>query len=304
MNSPLIGLDVGGTKIEVAVLTRDTPHTFLFRHRLSTPKNSYEKTLVVIENLVQLARNQIRALNLEQPHCIGFGIPGCLDRETQTVRGANSQVLNNQPLANDLQNILNTRVVLQNDANCLGLSEVKDGACANEPLVFAVIIGTGCGGGLILNGQIWEGPNQIAAEWGHTPLPWMTETEQQNSQTCWCSKRGCMETFVSGTAFGKSALQQLTAQDIIEQMRLGNHPSLMLFHQYANQLARGLAQITNILDPSCFVLGGGMSNVDELYPLLEIEMNRYTFYKEANISVRKALHGDSSGVRGAAFLSA
>jgi fructokinase len=304
MNTPLIGLDVGGTKIEVAVLSPEAPHSFLYRHRLATPQGSYEQTLHVIKTLVELARSQIHALNLPQPQCIGFGIPGCLDRKTQTVRGANSQVLNDKPLAIDLESSLKSKVVMQNDANCLGLSETQDGICAGETLVFAVIIGTGCGGGLILNGQIWEGPNQIAAEWGHTPLPWMSTTEHQQAQTCWCKQRGCMETYVSATGFSQHAPNGMTAPEIIEHMRAGHEPSRARFLSYVNQLARGLAQMTNILDPSCFVLGGGMSNVDELYPLLETEMKRYTFHSACQISIRKAMHGDSSGVRGAAFLSA
>jgi len=304
METPLIGLDVGGTKIEVAVITRQAPHRFLFRYRLPTPQGSYEKTLTVIENLVEMARHEIRTLQLPQPKRIGLGIPGCLDRKTQTIRGANSQVLNDRPLAQDLERKINSEVSLQNDANCLGLSETLDGVSMNEPLVFAVIIGTGCGGGLILNGHIWEGSNQIAAEWGHTPLPWMSEFEFKNIPSCWCGKRGCMESFVSGPAFEKRDSRGLSAQDTIQRMRDGHQPSVLRFREYANQLARGLAQITNILDPSCFVLGGGMSNVDELYPLLSQEMRLYTFDPNATISVRKATHGDSSGVRGAAFLSA
>lgn len=304
MNTPLIGLDVGGTKIEVAVITREAPHSFLFRHRLPTPSGSYELTLEVIENLVQLARDQIQNLKLPQPERIGFGIPGCLDRTTQTVRGANSQALNGKRLAQDLESSLNSTVILQNDANCLGLSETLDGACMDEPMVFAVIIGTGCGGGLVVNGKIWEGPNQIAAEWGHTPLPWMSDMEFQNAQTCWCNKRACMESFVSGPAFEKRNPIGLSAQETIRKMREGHEPSLLLFKEYTNQLARGLAQITNILDPSCFVLGGGMSNIDELYPLLALEMRRYTFHDKTSTPIKKAKHGDSSGVRGAAFLSA
>lgn len=304
MNSPLIGLDVGGTKIEVAVITREAPHSMLYRQRLATPMGSYQQTLEVIDSLVQSARHRIDHLHLPQPKRIGAGIPGCLDRKRLTVRGANSQVLNHQPLAQDLENMLNSMVVIQNDANCLGLSETRDGASKGESLVFAVILGTGCGGGLIVNGQIWEGPNQIAAEWGHTPLPWMDASEHQLAQTCWCTRKGCMETFVSGTAFAQKAANGLSAQDTIELVRAGDEPSLKLFNDYANQLARGLAQIANILDPSCFVLGGGMSNVDELYPLLKQEMGRYAFHPEASFSIRKALHGDSSGVRGAAFLSA
>ena len=299
--SALIGIDLGGTKTEVAVLADDG--AVLFRQRQATPKDNYTAILDTIQGLVHEA---IAHTGMASPQAIGCGIPGCIDPDTRMVRGASTLVLNGQPFQADLEQLLQCRVPIQNDANCLAVSEAVDGAGHGSGVVFAAILGTGCGGGIALKGKAWQGRHAIAGEWGHNPLPWPTLDELQ-VPACWCGQVGCLETWISGTGFARDhALMhggELSAFQIIEQMRRGDGHARQSLERYVTRLARGLAQIVNLLDPHCIVLGGGMSNVNEIYTEIQSEILRYTFSKTVQTPVRKAKHGDSSGVRGAAWLA-
>jgi len=297
----LIGIDLGGTKIEIAVV--DPIEGVTHKDRVPTPQNSYTAILDAICSLVDKTLEQ---QNLERPHAIGIGIPGCLDPATKLVRGSNTVVTNGKPLQQDLQQRLGCPVHLQNDANCLAVSEAVDGAAKGYSVVFAVIIGTGCGGGIAINGNAWTGKNGIAGEWGHNPLPWPSAEEMQVAP-CWCGQVGCQETWISGTAFAldhaRHTGERIKAEQIIDKMRTGDVEAKRSFNRYVNRLARALASVMNVLDPDCIVLGGGMSNIDEIYQALPIEIIRYTFTKPIATPVLKAMHGDSSGVRGAAWLT-
>lgn len=301
MHHPLIGFDVGGTKIEIAVL--DAQSQVLWRERMPTPQGDYASTLETIEQLLMQA---LSALHLPKPLSLGFGIPGCSDPLSQLVRGANSQVLNARPFKADLEHLLKIPVVLENDANCLTLSESVDGAAKGMKCVFGVILGTGCGAGLVFDQQIWRGANHIAGEFGHTPLP-LVGLKEQTHKTCWCGQIDCLERWISGPAFEEDHWQthqeQRQPEQIIQAMRAGHPQARLSFDLYVDRLARGLAQIVNTIDPQCIVLGGGMSNVDEIYPALKSQMAHYTFTRFINTRLCKAQHGDSSGVRGAAWLS-
>jgi fructokinase len=299
--TPLIGIDLGGTKTEVAVI--GTEGQFLFRHRLPTPVDSYKAILDTIQSLVNKA---LAHTGIDPPQALGCGIPGCLDPDTALVRGASTLVLNGKPFASDLANLLGCRVQVQNDANCLAVSEAVDGAGLGGAVVFAAILGTGCGGGIALDGKAWQGRHAIAGEWGHNPLPWPSAEELQ-VPPCWCGLSGCLETWISGTGFARDHAfvhgGELSALQIVQAMRSGDKAALHSFERYLNRLGRALAQVVNLLDPDCIVLGGGMSNVDEIYPAIQAQMLPYTFSKTVRTPVIKALHGDSSGVRGAAWLA-
>lgn len=296
-----IGIDLGGTKIEVAVL--DDQGQFMFRHRQASPSHSYPAILNTIAELVTLAR---QTLALPAPSVVGIGMPGCLDAQTQRVRGSNTQAMNHQPLKADLQQVLDCEVRLENDANCLALSEAMDGAGARAQVVFAAILGTGCGGGVVVNRQLLSGRHAIAGEWGHNPLPWPS-AEELNIAPCWCGQTGCIETWLSGTGFALDHArvngEERSAVEIIQAMRKGDSSATATFERYVNRLGRALAQLVNLLDPDCIVLGGGMSNVQEIYPKIQAAMQPYVFGIQVNTPVLAAQHGDSSGVRGAAWLS-
>jgi len=299
--SALIGIDLGGTKTEVAVLGEDGQ--FLFRQRLPTPSDDYKAILDTIYALVEQA---LTATGVATPVAIGCGIPGCLDPDTQKVRGASTLVLNGQSFQADLEQRLQCRVPIQNDANCLAVSEAVDGAGLGGAVVFAAILGTGCGGGIALDGKAWQGRHAIAGEWGHNPLPWPS-AEELPVPPCWCGLLGCLETWISGTGFARDhALEyggELSALQIVHAMRSGDKKAAQSFDRFLTRLGRALAQVINLLDPDCIVLGGGMSNVDEIYPAIQTQILPYTFSKTVRTPVRKALHGDSSGVRGAAWLA-
>lgn len=296
-----IGIDLGGTKIEVAVL--DDQGQFMFRHRQASPSHSYPAILNTIAELVTFAR---QTLALPAPSVVGIGMPGCLDAQTQRVRGSNTQAMNHQPLKADLQQVLGCEVRLENDANCLALSEAMDGAGARAQVVFAAILGTGCGGGVVVNRQLLSGRHAIAGEWGHNPLPWPS-AEELNIAPCWCGQTGCIETWLSGTGFALDHArvngEERSAVEIIQAMRKGDSSATATFERYVNRLGRALAQLVNLLDPDCIVLGGGMSNVQEIYPKIQAAMQPYVFGIQVNTPVLAAQHGDSSGVRGAAWLS-
>lgn len=296
-----IGIDLGGTKIEVIALSEsgDT----LFRHRVATPRDDYQKTLEAIADLVNLAEEKTG-----EKGSVGIGIPGTLSPFTRLVKNANSTWLNGQPLDKDLHKLLNREVRIANDANCLAVSEAVDGAAAGKLTVFAVIIGTGCGAGVALNGQAHSGSNGNAGEWGHNPLPWMDEDELRYREEvpCYCGKQGCIETFISGTGFAidyhRLSGVELKGAEIITLLEQQDPVAELAMSRYELRLAKSLAQIVNIFDPEVIVLGGGMSNNQRLYQTVPLLMKKWVFGGECETPVLKAMHGDSSGVRGAAWL--
>ncbi|MDS4035583.1 fructokinase [Citrobacter amalonaticus] len=296
-----IGIDLGGTKTEVIALSEAGEQ--LFRHRLPTPRNDYQQTIETIATLVAMAEQ-----TTGQTGTVGIGIPGSISPYTGVVKNANSTWLNGQPFDKDLSTRLQRDVRLANDANCLAVSEAVDGAAAGAMTVFAVIIGTGCGAGVALNGRAHIGGNGTAGEWGHNPLPWMDEDELRYREEvpCYCGKQGCIETFISGTGFAtdyqRLSGNALKGSEIIRLVEEQNALAELAFSRYELRLAKSLAHVVNILDPDVFVLGGGMSNIDRLYKTIPPLIKQFVFGGECETPVRKALHGDSSGVRGAAWL--
>ncbi|MCE0488972.1 fructokinase [Pantoea sp. Mb-10] len=296
-----IGIDLGGTKIEVIALS-DQGHE-LFRHRVNTPRDNYAATVQAMVDLVTLAEEKTG-----QRGSVGVGIPGSLSPYTHRVKNANSTWLNGQPLDKDLAQALNRDVRIANDANCLAVSEAIDGAGAGHELVFAVIIGTGSGAGVAINGESRIGGNGNAGEWGHNPLPWMDEDElrYRAEVPCYCGQQGCIETFVSGTGFAidyqRLSGQQRKGNEIVALIAQQDPVAELAMSRYETRLAKSLAQVVNLLDPDVIVLGGGMSNNDRLYHTVPALMKQWVFGRECETPVRKAMHGDSSGVRGAAWL--
>ncbi|MFA9593152.1 fructokinase [Citrobacter telavivensis] len=296
-----IGIDLGGTKTEVIALSEAGEQRF--RHRLPTPRNDYQQTIETIATLVAMAEKATG-----QTGTVGIGIPGSISPYTGVVKNANSTWLNGQPFDKDLSARLQRDVRLANDANCLAVSEAVDGAAAGAQTVFAVIIGTGCGAGVALNGRAHIGGNGTAGEWGHNPLPWMDEDELRYREEvpCYCGKQGCIETFISGTGFAtyyhRLSGNPLKGSEIIRLVEAQNALAELALSRYERRLAKSLAHVVNILDPDVFVLGGGMSNIDRLYKTIPPLIKQFVFGGECETPVRKALHGDSSGVRGAAWL--
>ncbi|MGG6195175.1 fructokinase [Pantoea allii] len=296
-----IGIDLGGTKTEVIALSSEG--NALFRHRISTPRNDYPATVQAIVDLVRLAEEKTG-----QTGTVGLGIPGTISPYTQRVKNANSTWLNGQPLDKDLAQALNRDIRIANDANCLAVSEAVDGAGAGQALVFGVIIGTGSGAGVAINGASRIGGNGNAGEWGHNPLPWMDEDElrYRAEVPCYCGQQGCIETFVSGTGFAID-YQRLSGvarkgAEIITLLEQQDPVAALAMSRYEIRLAKSLAQVVNLIDPDVIVLGGGMSNVDRLYQTVPALMKKWVFGGECETPVLKAMHGDSSGVRGAAWL--
>ncbi|EAR7911464.1 fructokinase [Salmonella enterica] len=296
-----IGIDLGGTKTEVIAL--DDAGEQRFRHRLPTPREDYQQTIETIAALVDMAEQATG-----QTGSVGIGIPGSLSPYTGVVKNANSTWLNGQPFDNDVSRRLKREVRLANDANCLAVSEAVDGAAAGAQTVFAVIIGTGCGAGVALNGLAHIGGNGTAGEWGHNPLPWMDDDELRYREEipCYCGKQGCIETFISGTGFAtdyqRLSGKALKGDEIIRLVDTQDAVAELAISRYELRLAKALAHVVNILDPDVIVLGGGMSNVERLYKTVPSLMKSFVFGGECETPVRKARHGDSSGVRGAAWL--
>lgn len=306
-----LGVDLGGTKIEAIALTPDGRE--LARLRSPTPRNTYEGGIAAIVRLVEQTEAQAAATS-GATHCasapVGFGIPGSPSPATGLIRNANSTWLNGKPLQRDLEAALHRPVLIANDANCLAASEATDGAGAGADVVWAVILGTGVGSGIAIAGRPLVGRNAIAGEWGHMPLPGMTDAEAA-ARPCYCGRMGCVETFLSGPAFTRDCAQApsgergrslLTAQDVIAGMRAGEPAATACYQRYVARLARGFGAVINVLDPDVIVLGGGMSNVDELYHDLPPAIARHVFSDVFNTPLQPAKHGDSSGVRGAAWL--
>ncbi|MGC9196139.1 MAG: ROK family protein [Syntrophobacteraceae bacterium] len=298
-----LGIDLGGTKTEIIALDDDGVE--IYRKRVGTDSKSYEAIVSQIAGLV----NEAEAV-AGQVGTVGIGIPGAVSSGTGRVKNANTNVLNRRRFDRDLATLLGREVRCMNDANCLALSEAVDGAGAGFPMVFAVILGTGCGAGIAIEGRLWPGRNLVGGEWGHNPLPWMTPAEYPGP-ACWCGKFSCIEKWISGTGFcedyARETLQaqgpqKLNGPQIVALARRGDKVAGIVLKRYADRLARSLAQVINILDPDVIVLGGGMSNVEELYELVPPLLPGYVFGGEADTPILRSLHGDSSGVRGAAWL--
>ena len=290
-----IGLDLGGTKIEVMAL--DRAGIIVRRHRIPTPAG-YDATIAALAGLVGDTE-----AHLGDAGSVGICIPGVISPATGLVKNANSIALNGHPFDRDFAAALGREVRVANDANCFALSEAADGAGAGQGVVFGVIIGTGCGGGVVWDGRVLEGRNRIAGEWGHIPLPWPREDEYPGHR-CWCGLTNCLETWISGTGLAISCdgPEARDASGIPARAAAGERRAIVALERHADRLARGLAVITNLLDPDVVVLGGGLSNMMHLYDDVPRLMKNYVFSDFITTPVVKNLHGDSSGVRGAAWL--
>jgi fructokinase len=294
----LIGIDWGGTKIEGVAMTPDGAE--LVRLREETPRHDYRACIAVIGDLIARMERQTGQFG-----SIGIGIPGSLEPRSRLGKGASSTWLLGQPVEKDLREALGRDIRVENDADCLAASEAVDGAGAGFKVVFAVILGSGAGAGIALGGCAHHGPNNSAGDWGHNPLPYAALSEVPG-EPCYCGKRGCMETWVSGRAFQadyqRHVGEDLKPWEIMERKRHGERRALLVWERYIDRVARGLSIVVNTLDPDIFVMGGGMSNIAELYDDLPPALARYTFSPVFETPVRKSVHGDASGVRGAAWL--
>jgi fructokinase len=290
-----IGVDLGGTKIEVAAIGEDGG--IVLRERTATP-SGYAATVAAIADLVRGAEAR-----LGTSASVGIGIPGVISPATGLVKNANSIALNGNPFDRDIAAALGREVRVANDANCFALSEAVDGAGAGGRVVFGVILGTGCGGGIVVDRRIVEGRHRIAGEWGHIPLPW-PHPEEQPGNTCWCGQRNCLETWLAGPALAADCdgPGSRDAGSIPARAAAGDERAKAALARHTDRLARGLSVIVNILDPDIIVLGGGLSNMAHLYEAVPAAMKRYVFSDFVDTPIVRAKHGDSSGVRGAAWL--
>ncbi len=293
-----IGIDLGGTKIEGIALD-DTGQT-LVRHRVVTPRGDYPATLNTIVELVNYLEQ-----HTQQTGTVGIGIPGAISPATGLVKNANSTWLIGKPFDRDIGELLKREVRVSNDANCFVMSEAVDGAARDAQVVFGVIIGTGTGGGICINRQIIVGKNAIGGEWGHNPLPWPRDDERPGP-ACYCGQQGCIETFLSGTGLTQ---QYVTAggkaergEDVVAAMQAGEPLAQQIMSDYVDRLARALAAVINVLDPDVIVLGGGLSNLGLLYEQVPAIWSKYVFSDRVDTQLTPPEHGDSSGVRGAAWL--
>lgn len=290
-----VGIDLGGTKIEILVLERSGQERM--RRRVPTPQGDYAATVRAIAELVQGSDTG------DAP--VGVGIPGTISPATGLVKNANSTCLIGHPLDRDLASAMNRKVRLANDADCFVLSESVDGAGADAGSVFGIIIGTGVGGGLVVGKRVVQGPNAIAGEWGHNPLPWPTDDERPGPP-CYCGRQGCIETFLSGPGLAADHQRKvgavLSPEEIVDHATQGDPACRETLDRYADRLARALAHVINIVDPDAIVVGGGLSNIAALYEEVPNRWSRYVFSDEVSTPLLRAKHGDSSGVRGAARL--
>ncbi|HRD27099.1 MAG TPA: ROK family protein [Caulobacter sp.] len=293
-----IGVDIGGTKVEAAALAADG--SFVARVRQPNP-GGYEAFLEVVRDVVLEAGRQAGVRGAS----VGCGAPGSISPKTGLMRNANSVWMNGRPMREDLARVLGQPVRLENDANCFALSEATDGAAAGARVVFGAILGTGCGGGVVVDGRTLEGRNGVGGEWGHSPLPWSSKSEHQ-AHRCWCGRVDCLETWTSGSAFvadyREASGRTRDGAAIVAAARAGETAAAEALDRYVDRLGRALASLCNLLDPDVIVLGGGMSNVDELYERVPPVVAHYIFSDTFETPIRQAKHGDSSGVRGAAWL--
>ncbi len=293
-----IGIDLGGTKIECIGLTGNGRE--YHRERIPAPNGVYRKTIEAIDGLVRRAE-QVS----EQKGSVGLGIPGTLSRRSGLVKNANSTWLIGRPLKQDLEALLARPVRIDNDANCFTVSEATDGAARDARIAFGVILGTGVGAGITVDGNPLTGANAIAGEWGHNPLPWPAD-EERPGNPCYCGRHGCIETFLSGPSMRRAHAQAsgeiVDSPEIIRRSDAGDPVAKRILSTYETRLARSLAHVINILDPDVIVLGGGLSNVERLYQRVPDLWNEYVFSDTVDTHLRPPVHGDSSGVRGAAWL--
>lgn len=293
-----IGIDLGGTKIELLALDREGRE--LLRRRSVTPQGDYAATL---ESIRQLVHDVERELGCRAR--VGIGTPGAISKASGRMKNCNSTCLNGQPLRVDLEKVLSRTIRIANDADCFALSEATDGAAAGASVVFGVILGTGVGGGIVIRGHLLDGPNAIAGEWGHNPLPWPSH-EERPGPACYCGRCGCIETFLSGPGLSRAhALatgQHVDAKSIVARAAEGDAGCEASLELYENRLARALAHIINIIDPQIIVLGGGLSNCTRLYQDVPRIWGKYVFSDRVDTRLTPPRHGDSSGVRGAAWL--
>ena len=303
MSALRFGIDLGGSKIELIALLVDNSRSksgkVVYQKRIETPKGDYLAIVQAIASLVFEAE-----VELGQKGRVGVGIPGAISDKTGRIKNANSTCLIGQDLKGDLQQALSRVVTLANDANCFALSEAMDGAGQGANVVFGVIIGTGCGGGVVVNGAILNGVNAIGGEWGHNPLPWADKTD--TLLPCYCGLKGCNETFLSGSGFEAHyhlrTGNQKTAKEIVALGQQGDAIAIPLLEAYTVWLAKGLASVINLIDPDVIVLGGGMSNVESLYCDVPNIWQKWVFSDQVNTLLLPPKYGDSSGVRGAAWL--
>jgi fructokinase len=295
MSQYRIGIDLGGTKIEIILLGPDGSE--LVRERIDTP-SGYDATLAGIAALVQAAESRVGVTA-----SVGIGIPGVISPATGLVKNANSIALNGHTFDHDISQALGRQVRVENDANCFALSEASDGAGAGQPVVFGVILGTGVGGGIVVHGNVIQGPHRVTGEWGHNPLPWPQPNELPGRE-CWCGKRGCMETWVAGPSLARDCDGEGAhdASGIPARAAAGETKAREALARHADRLARGLGQVVNLLDPDVIVLGGGLSNMTHLYTDVPPLLRHYVFSDVIETPILQAKHGDSSGVRGAAWL--
>lgn len=293
-----IGIDLGGTKIEGIALSDEGEE--LYRYRIPTPQGDYKGTLQSIHQLVQQIETTV-----DDRGNIGICTPGSLSPSTGLLRNSNSVCMNGEPVLADLQELLQREVRIENDANCFALSEATDGAAKNAAVVFGVIIGTGTGAGVVIDKKILLGANAIAGEWGHNPLPWPEDSELPGSE-CYCGKLGCIETWLSGPGIVRDHElynnEFIDAETLDNRTRFGDEEAIETMQRYEDRMARSLAHIINVLDPDAIVLGGGMGNIKRLYKNVPAIWGQYIFSDKVVTQLLPPLHGDSSGVRGAARL--
>lgn len=299
LSGPLrIGIDLGGTKIEAAAL--DSSGAIRFRRRVATPSGDYAATIRAISGLVAAAERE-----LGESGTVGIGIPGAISPATGLVKNANSTCLIGHPFDRDLAAALGRPVRLANDADCFALSEAVDGAGSGAPTVFGVILGTGAGGGVVVRGRLLAGPNAIAGEWGHSPLPWPRDDERPGTR-CYCGKLGCIETFVSGPGLARDHAahtgETLSAVEVAARADAGDLPAEATLRRYEDRLARALATVINLIDPHVIVLGGGLGQISRLYRSVPALWGAYVFSDTVATRLVPPRYGDSSGVRGAAWL--
>lgn len=293
-----IGIDLGGTKTEIIAL--DSTGAECLRKRVTTPQGDYPAILKTIAELVQHAEQELACRA-----SIGVGTPGAISPATGLLKNSNSTCLNGKPLLDDLQQALQRPLRIANDADCFALSEASDGAAAGASTVFGVIVGTGTGGGIVVNGKLLSGINAIAGEWGHNPLPWPTD-EERPGPDCYCGRQGCIETWLSGPGLERQYQQvggeQRSTQEIAEAAEQGQSLAVQVVEAYVDRMARALASVINLIDPEVIVLGGGVGNIECLYHDVPQAWQQYVFSDRVDTRLLKPRYGDSSGVRGAAWL--
>ena len=292
------GIDLGGTKTEIVALAPDGRE--LLRRRIVTPRDDYRATLDALTRLITEAEQELCVRG-----SVGLGTPGSISRATGLLRGSNSVCLNGQPIKRDLERLLDREIRITNDANCFALSEATDGAGRDARVVFGAILGTGVGAGIVVDGRVLDGPNAIAGEWGHNPLPWPRDDERPGA-ACFCGNSGCIETWLAGPGIARDHThatgEEVPAQEIVARAARGDPACGATLERYEERLARALAHVINLLDPDAIVLGGGLSNIERLYTNVPQRWGSWVFSDRVDTRLFRNAHGDSSGVRGAAWL--